>query len=346
MWKISKRRVQIREKKNKIARWRNRIEKTSTQLWMNNEQYVCWEMSLQRASGIVVWKRFVLRCFFWIWVSECETVFMASSIFYCGHTQRHPAVNVALWRNTTMCLLHGMCTLNVKQRFQIDSMLEYALDEFFFVVFKFLKRKRFTILFCVAWKKNAIFDKLLAKLKFHGRGKKSRTILTAWKKCYKIMPILFISFFRFFFSSIRNMLVRDAQTRSLFVFLFVTKLILNMCWCASEARMIEWTKQKQKKNKKSQNKHQLNLSEYFFLLLTRSIIALHRWPSFGGFFFTHQHFFSVWVDRWNFIWYHANETFLIRLLIVIKLDFFFMIQNENELIWVYISKVKSMQDDN
>lgn len=140
-------------KKNKIARWRNRIEKTSTQLWMNNEQYVCWEMSSQRASGIVVWKRFVLRCFFWIWVSECETVFMASSIFYCGHTQRHPAVNVALWRNTTMCLLHGMCTLNVKQRFQIDSMLEYALDEFFSSSLNFWNVKDLRICFVLHEKK-------------------------------------------------------------------------------------------------------------------------------------------------------------------------------------------------
>lgn len=74
-------------------------------------------------------------------------------------------------------------------------------------------------------------------------------MLTAFRCCYKSTLLLFFFLFRFFFSFIRFMLVRDAQTRSLFMFLFVTKLTL----CVWRAWLSELNRKKVFKVRVNQN---------------------------------------------------------------------------------------------
>lgn len=135
--------------------------------------------------------------------------------------------------------------------------------------------------------------------------------------------LLLFSLFLFFFSYIRNMLVRDAQTRSLFVFLFVTILILNVCVCVRVWRA--WLSKLNQKKRKIRVKTNLIYPSVFFSAHTfQYYFYVHCWSTLSD-FFTHQHFFGcIWVEHCNSRWFHANKTFLMRkpILIRMKINFF------------------------
>lgn len=150
-------------------------------------------------------------------------------------------------QHTTTCLLHGiwgLWTLNTDFKsircwnmcwMKFYSSFDFWNENNFWFFFELHGEK---LRFLINWSQD----------RKNSWNKESRICLTAFRCCYKSTMLLFFFFFRFFFSFIRFMLVRDAQTRSLFMFLFVTKLTLNMCVrvlvCECLARMIEWTKQK------------------------------------------------------------------------------------------------------
>lgn len=177
----------------------------------------------------------------------------------------------------------------------------------FFSPFDFWMGKKFAIRFSFGSVEIVILNNDRTKCVYETKNR-SWTFLTAFECCHKSMLLLFIIsfFFLFFFFTFitRAMLVRDAQTRSLFVFLFVTKRSLDVracvCLCASiwRAWLSELNRRKQNRNK-SEDKHQHQHEWFEWFLSVYSLqcgfcihvpYTTHCWSVFSD-FFTRQRFF-------------------------------------------------------
>lgn len=184
---------------------------------------------------------------------------------HCEHTQRHPTVNVALRRNTTTCLLHGMWVL---WTLNTDFKPFRCWNEFFSPL-HFLKQKSFAV-----WKKIAAFNKWMARYKkVHGRRNESHIILTAFQCCYKSilrsLPSCSYSSFFVLVHSIHACAWR-ANTKPVFMFLFVTKPTMNDCVGSCVSIWRAWLS---KLNEKNLSRTSTRWFEHFFCLFTHSNVV-------------------------------------------------------------------------